>query len=81
MSELVAREPNVYKIRDLEGERVEGIFYESELQKVLNEDNVFKVESIIKTRTRNKQKEVLVKWFGYPDKFNSWEQASSIVKS
>ena len=62
VSELVAREPNEYKIRDLEGERVEGIFYESELQKVLNEDNVFKVESIIKTRTRNKQKEVLVKW-------------------
>ena len=81
VSELVAREPNVYKIRDLEGERVEGIFYESELQKVLNEDNVFKVESIIKTRTRNKQKEVLVKWLGYPDNFNSWEQASSLVKS
>ena len=47
----------------------------------MNEDNVFKVESIIKTRTRNKQKEILVKWLGYPDKFNSWEQASSIVKS
>ena len=71
----------MYKIKDLEGEGVEGIFYESELQKVLNEDNVFKVESIIKTRTRNKQKEVLVKWLGYPDNFNSWEQASSIVKS
>jgi hypothetical protein len=81
VSELVAREPNVYKIRDLKGERVEGIFYESELQKVVKEDDVFKVESILQTRTRNKQKEVLVKWLGYPDKFNSWEPATSVVKS
>ena len=60
MSKLLAREPNVYKIRVLKGERVEGIFYESELQKVVKEDDVLKVESILQTRTGNKQKEVLV---------------------
>jgi hypothetical protein len=81
VSKLLAREPNVYKIRDLKGERVEGICYESELLKVVKEDDVFKVESILQTRTRNKQKEVLVKWLGYPDKFNSWEPATSVVKS
>jgi hypothetical protein len=38
---------------------------------------VFLVEEILKKRTRNKQKEVLVRWLGYDDKFNSWEPASS----
>jgi hypothetical protein len=60
----------------LAGELVEGVFYESELQKVLQTDDVFQVESILRKRTRNKPKEVLVKWLGYPEKFNSWEPAS-----
>ena len=74
------RSPNAYRIRDLKDERVEGIFYEHELQKITNDDEVFKVEAIVKTRTKNKIKEVLVKWLGYPEKFNSWEPASSIIK-
>ena len=61
------------------GELVEGVFYEKELQKVLKTDDVFKLKSILRTSTRNKQKEVLVKWLGYPEKFNSWEPASSIT--
>ena len=78
VSEQVAREPNVYKISDLAVDRVEGIFYELELQKVSNDDDIYKVESIVRTRVRNKQKEVLVKWLGYPEKFNSWEPAENL---
>ena len=78
VSELLARSTNAYKIRDHMNEPVEGIFYESELQKITKKDDVFLVEEILKKRTRNKQKEVLVRWLGYDDKFNSWEPASSI---
>jgi hypothetical protein len=80
VSELLARSVNAYKIRDLSDEPVEGIFYESELQKILKKDDVFKVERIIRSRIKNKIKEVFVKWLGYPEKFNSWEPASSIIK-
>ena len=80
VTEQLIRSPNAYRIRDLKDERVEGIFYEHELQKITNDDEVFKVEAIVKTRTKNKIKEVLVKWLGYPEKFNSWEPASSIIK-
>jgi hypothetical protein len=79
VSEQVAREPNVYKICDLAGERVEGVFYDSELQKISKDDDVYKVEAILRTRVKNKKKEVLVKWLGYPEKFNSWEPAENII--
>ena len=73
VSELFARSTNAYKIREQMNEPVEGIFYESEIQKITKKDDVFQVEEILKKRTRNKQKEVLVRWLGYDDKFNSWE--------
>jgi len=79
VSEQVAREPNVYRICDLAGERVEGVFYDSELQKISKDDDVYKVEAILRTRVKNKKKEVLVKWLGYPEKFNSWEPAENII--
>ena len=80
ISEQIPRSPPVYKIRDLTDEPVEGVFYETELQKIVKEDDVFKVEEILKRRIRNRKEEVLVKWLGYPEKFNSWEPASSIIK-
>ena len=58
ITDLIARNPNVYKLKDLNNEPIEGIFYETELQKVINEDEVFKIERILKTRVRNKIKEV-----------------------
>ena len=65
-------DPPTYEIDDYDKERVKGKFYELELQKVSKTDDVYKVESILKTRNRKGRKEYFVKWFGYPDKFNSW---------
>lgn len=64
-----------YKIKDLKGELIDGYFYEKEIQKVgaLYNDQVFKVERIIKKRrTKNGTMDLLVKWWGYPEKFNEW---------
>ena len=58
--------PVTYKIIDYNNEEIEGTFYEQELQKSTQE--VFRIEKVIK-KGKNKS---LVKWLGYPDKFNSW---------
>ena len=47
-------------------------FYDTEVQKVIKMDDIYKIEKILKTRRRGRVKEYLVKWKGYPDKFNSW---------
>lgn len=71
----------VYMLKDMQGEGLsEPFFYESELQgiKVKSNDELWKVEKILKTRGKGKQQEVLVKWYGFPDKFNQWQLKSSL---
>jgi hypothetical protein len=36
------------------------------------ETDSFKIEKIIKRKKINGTKDVLVKWLGWPSKFNSW---------
>ena len=42
------------------------------------EDDVYEVEKILKSRGKGKNREVFVKWLGYPTKFNSWIPASEV---
>ena len=67
--------PVTYRIADLNGEVIQGTFYEPKLQKTNND--TFRIEKIIK-KGRNKS---LVKWKGYTDKFNSWLDNKDIVIS
>ena len=60
--------PLTYSIVDLMGEEIKGSFYEKELQKA--KQQTFRIEKIIKRE--KKKKMALVKWSGYPDKFNSF---------
>ena len=68
----IRRNPPVYQLKDYNGEKLEGTFYESELQEVKKTDDVYKIEKMIKQRKRRGQTEYLVKWMGYPDSMNSW---------
>ena len=68
--------PVTYKIKDLNGDEIDGSFYEEELQKASQE--VFRIEKVL--RRNNKNKMVLVKWKGYPDSFNSWIPMRNIEK-
>lgn len=62
-----------YEIEDLNREPIDGKFYEQELQKVNFDPNAeFKIDKIVQTRGKGNIKQVLVKWKGYPDSFNSW---------
>ena len=63
----------VYTILDWDGERVDGTFYEPELQPVtIDPTTEYRVEKILKRSERNKRKEVLVRWLHWPKKYDSW---------
>ena len=72
IAEAFTDDPPYYKIKDLRGTILKGTFYEHELQKVVKNDNIYKIESILKKRKRKKHQEYFVKWLGYPDSFKSW---------
>ena len=76
----MARQGPVYKLKDDACEILEGTFYETELQKIIKNDDVYRVEKIMRKRKRRGVVEYFVKWKGYPDKFNSWVPASNISK-
>ena len=65
-----------YKIKDLNNEVIQGIFYEKELQLTKNTSEVYTMEKII----RKNKKTYLVKWRDYSDDFNSWIDKNDIVK-
>ena len=68
-----------YCLCDLDGEEVKGTFYEPELQLVdYSAQGSFKIETVIKKRGCGKKEEVLIKWKGWPEKFNSWIPASDL---
>jgi hypothetical protein len=64
--------PPVYLVKDDHGEILEGTFYAEEIQKVINQDDVYKIQSVPKKRRNGRRVQYLVKWFGYPESVNSW---------
>ena len=71
-------DPPVYRLVEWHGDRLEGTFYEPELQKVIvSADQTYRVEA--EMRRRNNGREVLVKWFGYPESFNIWINAMTLM--
>jgi hypothetical protein len=69
-----------YSLTDYAGEEISGVFYESELQKVyVDESTTYNIEKIIRRRTRNGRKEALVRWMGWPKKFDSWIPSKDIT--
>ena len=73
VSAIQYTDPTTYKIADLNGEEIQGTFYEEELQKSSQE--IFRIEKVIK----RKGDRSLVKWVGYPDSFNSWVDNKDLI--
>ena len=88
---IAARDPGpppYYRLEEYKegGDRVEGTFYEPELQQVTEreqKEGLFRIEHIIKRRTvtkgRRKVKEVLVKFQGWPDQYNHWIEEEGVT--
>lgn len=58
--------PVLYELNDYFGERIEGAFYESDLQPVADK-TFFPVEKVLDERTYKGKKEKLVKFLGYKE--------------
>lgn len=75
--------PPRYRIEDLKGEAIEGSFYSEDL-KAVNAESVdeinWKIERVIYTRKIKGKKKSLVKWVGFPEKFNTLIPTSDLVK-
>lgn len=72
--------PTTYKLKDYKGEIIEGSFYRHEIQKVIQKEDTYLVERIIRTQKRRNEVWVLVKWKGYPSSMNSWVRKRDVVK-
>ena len=81
VTEVIDTKPRTYKLEDYGHEKIEGSFYEKEIQRVVKTDDVFKIEKVLSTRKRKGVKEYFAKWKGYPEKFNSWIGESDLTTS
>jgi len=62
-------------------ESIKGNFYESELQKVEKDENtLWYIEKKIRKRKRNGHVQWLVKFEGWPDKYNQWMDEKDITE-
>ena len=61
-----------YKLKDILQEQIEGTFFEDELVSYTPTNDVYNIEKIIQTKGKGRNKQHLVKWEGWPNKFNSW---------
>ena len=64
---------------DLQARPIEGTIYNNDLVKVIvSPQTEFQIDKIVRTRNKSGSKQHLVKWKGYDDCFNSWENSSDI---
>lgn len=76
-----SRQPPVYTLEDLAGDKIDGFFYEQQLSRVRKDltGNTFEIDQVLHSRGRGKRKEYFVSWQGYPEKFNSWVPAKDLI--
>ena len=68
-----------YRLKEYDGTMLKGMFYEAELERVQSkESDFFKIEKILDTRGSGRRKEYLVKWRGWPSKYDQWIPASYV---
>jgi transposase InsO family protein len=71
--------PTSYKLKDYQGEVIEGSFYREEIEPVIHEHDEYVVEKVLRTQKRGNEKWCLVKWLGYPSSMNSWVRKTDVT--
>ena len=64
-----------YKVEEWDGTSVDGTFYAQDLQKVTVKDDLFRIDKIVK----RKGDKVLVRWKGWPVKYDSWLDKKDVL--
>ena len=71
----------LYKIKSWDNEAVLGAFYQDELEKVLVGDDVsYSIEHVLNKKRIRKKDGFIVKWYGWPEKYNSWVSVKDMAK-
>lgn len=73
----------IYEVCDLNDEPIDGFFYTEELVRVSSErfskDRTFKIDTVLDSKGRGKNKKLLIRWKGWGPSFDSWEKASDVM--
>jgi IS30 family transposase len=72
--------PTSYKLADLDGEEIQGVFYREELVPTSFDETSHRIAEVLKTRVRKGVKEHFVRWIGYGENHNSWISDKDIVR-
>ena len=66
-----------YKLTEWDDTPIKGTFYAEDLQKVtVTDDDLFRIDSVVK----RKKDRVLVRWKGWPSKYDSWIDKKDLVR-
>lgn len=76
------RQPPTYFLRDLQGEDIDGIFYEEELTRVQRDraKTDLVIDKVIRSKGRGRSKRILVSWRGFPKDFDTWIRPNALNK-
>ena len=67
-------------MKDLLGEKIDGSFYNEQLQKTNQE--IYRLDKVLRKRfKKDGTQEFFVRWAGYPEKFNQWLPAADVLQS
>ena len=65
-----------YRISEWDDTPIKGTFYAQDLQKVtVTDDDLFRIDSVV----RRKKDKVLVRWKGWPSKYDSWIDKKDLI--
>ena len=63
----------MYSIKGWDNDPILGKFYDKELQKVSADSEIeYIIDDVIREEMQGKRKGFIVKWKGWPDRYNSW---------
>ena len=69
----------LYSLKAWDNEEIEGKFYTNELQKVSAEAEIeYNIEKVVKEKKEKGKEGYIVKWYGWPERYNSWVPISDV---
>jgi len=77
---VMSTTPRQYKLMSLNGDTIDGRFYDKELQHVIMKANdVYSIEKVLQRRVNNGINQIFVKWVGWDKTHNQWLNEADVV--